>query len=843
MDQNRGAVSYALRSTITPRLVNEFRGGILLGTTLFNPNAGPGDFTQTGPGNLDGFSWTPYNITGVTAVTSPSRRNGPVKSFDDTLTWTKGSHSMSFGGSFMQVNSWEYSQTLVPAISFGLPSAYDPAYVMFDSTNGGKNFPNATASQITTASTIYASLTARVTQISASAYINEDTNKYTYIGPFTKRALQREMGIFAQDSWRMLPNFTLTYGLRWEVQFPWTPLNNAFSWASTAEAWGPSGINSLFKPGSTGGKPTLLYEFKPGTHAYDTDYKSFAPSVGFAWTPKAQGGILGKVLGTSGQTVLRSGFAIAYNRMGMFDYSDAFYASNPGGNIDATRNQNLGNLVTGTGTDVYPVLFRDKSRLAPPPFADSPVWPIKPTISNSINAMEPDIRTPYTMSWTFGVQRELTKDMAIEVRYVATRNLQTYFQRNLNEINIVENGWTKEFRLAQQNLYANMAAGKGKTFAYTGATGTSPLPIMLAYLGGKVDPNNSANYTSAVLGSAQAGFFTTTTYVNYLNNYSPAPASLCCSTSSSGSLISDATRRANAAAAGLPANLFMVNPDVQSGGSWIYKNGGGNYYDSMVVELRRRLAKGLLVQANYVWAKGLNLGLNSWRQGWVKSLGSTLPQQFKVNWVYELPMGSGRALFNSAPKYLNHIIGGWEIQGTGRFQSGNLLDYGNVALVGMTDQELADSVGIRFDDAKKLTYFLPQDIIDQTYKAYSYDAGGFTSGAPTGRYLAPAGSVNGGNCIQVVAGDCAPLHHYVRGPKLLRFDISIVKRVRFTESKNFEFRVEALNAFNNVNFYGSVSNCNSSSLSCGQTSLAYTDGSNQQDFGGRSVQIVMRFNF
>jgi hypothetical protein len=844
VDQNRGAISYALRSTITPRLVNEARGGILLGSTLFNPNAGPGDFNQTGIGALGGFNWTPSGITGIIAVTQPSRRNGPVKSVEDTLTWTKGAHNLSFGGSFMHVGSWEWYQTLAPSISFGLPSAYDPAYVMFDSTNGSKNFPNATASQITTASTIYASLTARVTQISASAVINENTNKYTYMGPYTERARQREMGIFAQDSWRMFPNFTLTYGLRWEVQFPWTPLNNGFSWASTAEAWGPSGINSLFKPGATGGKPTLLYQFDAGTHAYNVDYKSFAPSFGFAWSPKSKGGILGKLLGQGAQTVIRSGFAIAYNRMGMFDYADYLFAVNPGGTIDATRNQNLGNLVSGTGTDVYPLLFRDKSRLGAPAFADTPNFPIKPTITNSINTIEPDIRTPYTMSWTFGLQREITKDMAIEVRYAATRNLQPYFQRNLNEINIVENGWTKEFRLAQQNLYANMAAGKGRTFRYdSSVSGTSPLPITLAYLGGKLDPNNSANYTSAVLGSAQAGFFTNTTYVNYLNNYSPAPASLCCSTASTGSLISDATRRANAAAAGLPANEFMVNPDVLSGGAWIYKNGGGNYYDSLVVELRRRLAKGLLIQANYVWAKGLGLSLSSWRTGWVKSLSGTgaLPHAFKVNWVYELPIGSGRTLFNGAPRYLDHVIGGWEIQGTGRVQSGNLLDFGNVVVVGMTDQELANSVGMRFDDAKKITYYVPQDIIDQTYKAYSYDAGGFTSGAPTGRYIAPAGSANGGNCVQIVAGDCAPLHHYVRGPKLLRFDMSLVKRIRFTESKNFEFRVEGLNLFNNINFYGTT--CASASLTCGQTSSAYTDGSNQQDFGGRSIQIVMRINF
>ncbi len=440
------------------------------------------------------------------------------------------------------------------------------------------------------------------------------------------------------------------------------------------------------------------------------------------------------------------------------------------------------------------------------------------------------------MSWTFGIQRELTKDMAIEVRYAATRNKQPYFQENLNEVNLVQNSWLNEFRLMQQNLAANRAYNNKSTFAYTGAPGTSPLPIMLAYLGGKLDPNNTANYTATVLGSSQANLFTNSTYVNsYLNPYNPDPRRLATS------IYGDATRRANAVAAGLPRNEFIINPDVQGGGAWIYMNGGGNIYDSMVVELRRRMSKGLLIQANYTWAKGFNLNWISWRAPWAKDRGGTLPHSFKINWVYELPFGSGRSLFTSAPRYLDYAIGGWELQGTSRIQSGNQLDFGNVILVGMTDQELANSVGMRFDDAKRISYYVPQDFIDQTYKAYSFDVGGYTSGAPSGHYVAPAGMGNGGNCVQVVAGDCAPRHHYVRGPGFVRFDLSLVKRIRFTETKNFELRAEFLNAFNNINFYGTT--CASASLSCGQTSSAYRDESNQQDPGGRLIQFVMRINF
>src|SRR5262249_38749410 len=151
---------------------------------------------------------------------------------------------------------------------------------------------------------------------------------------------------------------------------------------------------------------------------------------------------------------------------------------------------------------------------------------------------------------------------------------------NLNEINIVENGFLDEFKLAQQNLQANIAAGRGATFRYAGpGTGTSPLPIMLAYFQGlgAAQAGDAANYTSAN--------FSHTTFVNTLAVYGP---NACCAmtgttASFAGFLINDASRRANALAAGLPANFFQANPDVTS--SQLTTNGGGARYNSIQIEL------------------------------------------------------------------------------------------------------------------------------------------------------------------------------------------------------------------------------------------------------------------
>jgi len=553
--------------------------------------------------------------------------------------------------------------------------------------------------------------------------------------------------------------------------------------------------------------------------------------MGFAWTPKFDSGFLSRIFGESGRSVFRGGFSISYNRYSMGDYNSIF-ASNPGASQTANRSQALGNLVL-TGQS-WPLLFRDKSRLGPPSFPDAPVYPITPSIDQSANAFDPNIRTPYTMSWTFGLQRELTKDMVLELRYVANRNLQPWLQYQLNERNLVENGLLDEFKLAMANLQANMAAGRGNNFRYYGAgTGTSPLPITLAYFSGYAasQASDASKYTSSN--------FTSSTFVNTLAKTNPNPSTY------GQNLASDSTRRANALAAGLPSNFFYVNPTVMNGGAWLMSNGGFNYYDSMQIELRRRMSKGLMIQSNYTWSKALSSQRVSFRNPWVKSLSSQLPHTFKLNWLYEMPFGNGRTLLSGNNSVVERIVGGWEFQGVWMLQSGNLLDAGNVVLVGMTDEEFQNAVGVRFDDAKKIAYYVPQDIITNTIAAMNTSpttSNGFSTsfGAPTGRYIAPANQ-NSAGCIQVANGDCAPLHHYVSGPYFQRFDLSLVKRIRFSETKNFELRGEFLNAFNIINFTGVMNP--GTSQTWGQVTSAARDLNQAQNPGGRLVQIVLRLNF
>jgi len=162
----------------------------------------------------------------------------------------------------------------------------------------------------------------------------------------------------------------------------------------------------------------------------------------------------------------------------------------------------------------------------------------------------------------------------------------------------------------------------------------------------------------------------------------------------------------------------------------------------------------------------------------------------------------------------------------------------------MTQKDLREAFGLYFDDANKVIYSLPKDIIDNTIRAFSVSATSSTGygalGPPTGRYIAPA---NSANCIQVYSGQCAPVQTLVTGPMFTRFDPSVAKRNWITERVSFELRGEFLNAFNNINFYGSTNMGNFSDPLFGQITSAYMDTSNTQDPGGRLVQLVARINF
>ena len=816
---DRYQYSAALRSTLTPSIVNEFRFGFANGGLVrFFTEISAQDFVGS-VANQQGFALgiSAAGISNAYRRTSNSRRSSPSRSLADTLSWQRGAHSISFGVNFSRSDSFLDAKTAVPVISFGVDTN-DPANGMFTTAN----FQGASTTQLAAARSIYAVLTGRVTAINANGIVDEKTGDYTYLGADVQRGRQDELGFFVTDSWRANRNFTMNYGLRWEIQQPYSSLNNRYTQTSVEGLYGISGKGNLFNPTTRTGSKTTITPLKPGESTYNTQWVNLGPSIGFAWSPKIDNAIVKGILGANG--VIRGGYAISYIRRSNSLFNDG-YANNPGSLLTLNRNTTIGNLVSGQSGDALPVLLRQTTRLGAPAFNKTPVYPYGGYgVTDSVTIFDPHFKVPYVESWTLGIQRELDKSTALEIRYVGNRSLQNAETVNLNETNIIENGFMDEFKRAQANLQANIAAGRGPNFGYYGAgTGTAPLPILLGYLAGSRDTTNVAAYANT-----NTNTFANTTFVNRLALQNPAPYSLA------SGMYGNAGRKANGLVAGFAPNFFQANPDLSSVN--LIRNGGYTNYNSLVVELRRRLTRGLQLNGSYTWSKTQTSNFLSLRKARYNGISTAtapdIPHVVKANWVFELPFGPGHWLLPNANGLLARVVGGWELNGVARVQTGDPIDVGNFRLIGMTRKDLQKAMTIRFDDAGRVVYSLPEDIIQNTIRANNVSATtatGFSDqGVPSGRYIALPGSPG---CVELYSGDCGARNIVVYGPKNVNFDLSLSKKTRITEAVNFEFRAEMYNAFNNTNW------------SVGLGSKATTFGQVTAADAARSVTLVGRFNF
>ena len=790
----RRATSGWLRSILSPTMVNEFRIGyggapVIFAQGQFKPDMFNGPVANQGGfylnmANSMGFTTNTERYMNAGASGTTSGRDAFNRFVENTINWQKGSHSVNAGGSFTQFELRQENQNMVPELRFGVVQG-DPADALFVQAN----FPGASATNINNARALYAILTGRISEVRGVARLNEETGRYEYLGQGVQRARQRQLGFWLQDGWHVGPNLTLNYGARYDLTFPFVALNNSYSIGDLDDVYGVSGVGNLFNPNVRTGQPPTFRQLSEGERAYPMDWKTLSPSIGFAWTPSADAGWRRRITGAPSEFVVRAGYNRSYTRLGLGSFTGQVSA-NPGVSLNVFKQLALGNL------GALPLLMRDPSRLGPAPFPATPSFPYTEVVTGDITIFSPDLIVPSSDTWQAGVTRAISTTMSVEARYLGARSQDNWRTNDYNELNIIENGFLDEFKLAMANLRANNAAGGARagSFAYFGSgSGTVPLPIILAYFNGV---NRSGAGDAAAYSSAN---FRSSTYLTPLAFRNPHPYQFV------NSIVNDATLRGRGVSAGLPSNFLLVNPDLL-GGANIVENEGRTRYHSMALEFRRRSATGLSFQSSYVLGRAMENRFLSLRvdRPFVRNDGAEgdVTQALKLNAVYPLPFGSGQRFGSGAGAALNRLIGGWQIAGNARLHSGRLLDLGNVRLVGMSKEELQTAFKLRID-AQGRVFLLPQDIIDETLKAFNVSATSATGygnlGAPSGRYIAPADSLE---CIETVRGEgkCGVQSLIVQGPLYRQFDISLVKRVELAGRVSAEFRLDALNVFDHVNF-------------------------------------------
>jgi hypothetical protein len=782
--------------------------------------------------------------------TAPTRDNPAVAQLNDNLAWTHGNHNMAFGvtASRTRFSDANYAP-FYGTVTLGLNSV-DPMAANFNTTN----LPGISPTDQNIAAQLYGVLAGRVASYNGSVAFDSATRQFVTGVQQHDRYHQTDLGLYATDSFRLRSNLTVNYGLRWQFEgAPADDLNEYFNLqGGYAGLFGVSGAGNLFKPGvMTGSTPGYILD--NGAAWYRNWYKGFAPSIGAAWQPS--------FLGAAGQTVIRGGYAIAYSREGAQNW---VAPSNPGdmgqqyaAPVAPGTPLAAGEFVAGSlrlGSLNYQSLAQN-----PATFTSS--FPVNAVASNAVYGTDPNLHMPYIQSWSLGIQRSITHDMALEVRYVGNHGVGLWGLTNLNEVNIFENGFLSEFQNAANNLKicgANAAAcmsaqgsgGTSATFADWGLPGQKPLPIFTAAFTGS---------TNAAAGSA------TQANSNFSSGSFVAPVL----TGQAGSVASTLSGQGgqslsywqNLMGAGFARNFWVVNPDA-AGGAFELRNAFQSTYNALVVAFRRRPAKGLTFEATYTYSKGLT---DDWQRN-----GNNAPDDFetlrdtslmkgpspydlrsavKIYTLYELPFGPKKR-WSSSNRVVNQLIGGWEFLTQNRWQTGRpaLLvgglggtfnqNDGGVQLNGITMSQLQSEVGVykTSSPAPGAVWYIPQNLLGSQGQGVNTSA------------ISPC----------MTAGQFCG-RDFLYGPHFFRSDWSMIKITNLTEKVKLELRVEFLNAFNNANFlwgdaYGisgysagasffSTVTGNLQNPAFGRIFTAYQDLDSTADPGGRTVQLVGRISF
>jgi hypothetical protein len=778
------------RNLVTPALVSEF-GSNVTNVLRYGRQWAPVIFDR------DSFPTQPFfSLPGVltnydnTFLAQP--RNTIVNQLTDTLSWVKGNHLWKFGGDFQNVLGISRNDAGInETIQFGTNSANGSGITL-------ASLPGGTNQLVTNAQTVYTAIVGLLGSGSQTFNVTTPTSGFVPLATRLRTVQEKDLAFFAQDQWHMRSNLTLSYGVRWDYMGIPTVPNGLAIQPKFSDLYGISGFGNLFKPTAAPGSQTqgvATQQFVSGTTGiglYKNDWNNFAPFVGVAYSPRFKSGPLHFLFGAEGKSSIRAGYAISYLHDGITTFTNALGTgtTNPG----LIQTANLSPL---SGVTPHTNLLLGQITGAGVPL-DTPTFQIPITdrqnfLVNSGNGLwtiDPNIRIPYVHQYNFGIEREILKDTALEIRYVGNRVPNAWRAFNINEVNIFENGFLQDFLNAQKNL----AARGGTSFA-PGCVGCVPTPILDKFFGvagtGGTPVAGSSGYSS-------------TTFISNLNNNNVGTMANTLAFSSS-----YRTNR-ESVAVGLPGNFFVANPNAAF--AEVLTNDAKSNYNALEVEIRRRFSKGLQFQANYTWSKAMGDAVDAQgnnQSDLVSRLTLRNPaldyrrstsdqtQRFVTNGVYELPFGKGHSFLSSANGMMDRVVGGFSLGAIATWTTGVpwYVAAGRATFNSATANNGAQLVGMSLDTFKQNVglfktpggiFFINPNLLDITYNANGTVK---TSTLKAGLMAAPAPGTFGNFPVNSLSG-----------PKYFDLDMSVTKRIPITERVRFEIKVTAINLLNHPNF-------------------------------------------
>jgi hypothetical protein len=770
--------NYGFDYIFSTKLLNQFKAGFLYNASIYST----ADLYATSPDVV----WA-YGDSGQNYRT-PSGHYYPLFNGSDAMTWQHRGHTVQYGASWYREQDHYYNNAVgFTQYTVGLNGGDSQVFNAINDTT----LPGATLTQLTQARDLYTTLTGRLTSASGQTAYSHQTGAYTTPGQTTAYNLDELMsssGIFAQDSWKVLPNLTLNYGLRWDFVGDDHDLTGAYHSSDVTSIYGPTPVGALFQPGNLGGNQNPSYTTQP--IAYNPWKVTPQPAFGFVWSPRVSGGWLKAVLGGD-TTVIRGGYALRrYTEPQQFFWDNAtsfgsfFYQT-----FSSTANAagGAGTFTPGTkslGDTITNYAFTPSVYMATESQSDFTFNSSAPPITG----IDRNIKQPYVQSWNLGIQRSLGHNLALEIRYNGNRSLHQWIAIDPNEVNMFENGFLAEFKNAQ----ANLAASGGTSFSSSYGHKT---PIMDQAFGGAngagyQDPTIIQNIQTGQAGNvaqilAGAYWDNSTYFCNLVGaNFKPCANNL-----------------GLAGGGAYPINFFQANPYAAGNTTSYLTAAGYSNYNGLQVDLRQGSWHGFQYDANYTYSK--SLGVNSKADYAAGFNGYTLrdlrrsyvPSQFDLrhvfhaNGTFDLPFGKGRAFLNRGG-VVDGVLGHWDIGTIITYQTGapftlaggnyTYNDYGDggVTLTGVTASQLQKAVGV---------YRIPNQtsvaILDPKYLSSP------TGGQSNPAYINP--NTTPGTIDQIIV-----LH----GPHAYNQDLSLSKAIPLFDKIDFRLQGEFLNVWNHPTF-------------------------------------------
>lgn len=253
------------------------------------------------------------------------------------------------------------------------------------------------------------------------------------------------LNLFAEDSWSLRNNLTLNYGLRWELTTPMRDVGNRIQTFRPgqatqvfpcrleeanplAQAFGTTACD----PGTPGESVFPLGLVVPGDRGVpagltSTYYKSFAPRIGLAWSPAASSGWLKTLFGGPGKTSIRAGWGMFYNPIEQL-VLEQFSAEPPFGGSSLYSNTLFNTPFLGQDGTVNTNPFHG---VLNPVRGQAVDWSVfRPILL--FGEFQPHLRTQYSVQYNFTVQREIHRDLLLQLAYVGSQGHRLLATTDLN---------------------------------------------------------------------------------------------------------------------------------------------------------------------------------------------------------------------------------------------------------------------------------------------------------------------------------------------------------------------------------------------------------------------------